>query len=320
MSTTYGIISDIHQNALIRAGPDKTIEVFKPALHALVQEEAQAPVLNGDLVGSFPDQQSQANYMAALLQESAQTGLPVYVLPGSHDTVPIFEAVMNAMTSKHSNIIDTTKADRQKFELGDHHLVFLPGSDSHAGPASQMGYNLEERSRLDPAYNAPKDMKVTHINDLRTLLTDPDKTIIFSHVPRRFNTVLSVDYATFGKAREPFNLNGDYIPAKVIFPVEAAKELEKLGAPIDIMNENFGNEALSEIYKSLGVRFNITGHIHESVGNATDAEGLKVEEGLYVPSLFWNASCLDQGIVGLLSVDDGKVAFENIDIRAYFNR
>ena len=47
-------------------------------------------------------------------------------------------------------------------------------------------------------------------------------------------------------------------------------------------------------------------------------QGNVVKEGMFVPSLFYNASCMDRLMVGMISVDGNKVAYRNIDLRNYF--
>ena len=195
-------------------------------------------------------------------------------------------------------------------------------------------------------------IRIVNIEDLKKQIVDPEKTILFSHVPRKFNNPeTGVDMAEFGIVENNFFadiidykdgerqirtylINGEqgtiikpkpvesYVRNSgfqegAVLPLEIAKHFVAAGAPIKLKRENRGNEDLAKIYEELGIKINVTGHFHESAGRAHDLQGAPVEEGLFVSNLFYNASCLDRLMVGMLSVSDNKAAYENIDLRKY---
>ncbi|MBS3139564.1 metallophosphoesterase [Candidatus Woesearchaeota archaeon] len=307
MTKTYGVISDLH-------GVD--IRVVPPAIGILKHEGIDALVLNGDLIGERSGL-DPADYFAALLEIVGNCGLETYVLMGSHEEVGLCEPILDYFTSKHGNIVNTLR--QRKMETPDHHLVFLPGSDWRSGNAVNRGYALDHQNQTGVYSTEAGLIYVVNINDLRQLITDPEKTLVFSHVPRKFaNPETCVDMAEFWEARQQFELQGLVCKAGSIFPGPVGSHLAQQGAPIKFKRENRGNKFLAEVFEQTGIRKNITGHFHESAGRTHDEEGKTVEEGLFVSDLFYNASCLDRLMVGMVSVDGTKAAYENINLQEYF--
>ena len=306
MATTYGIISDMHRidfRALI------------PAIKILQEEEADALVLNGDISGESSGFKT-SEYFAAVLDIAGKFGLETYVLPGSHEEVHVFEPVLAHFTKKYSNIISTL--EKPKIEKEDHHLVFLLGSNSHAGSALQHGYILENKNASGIYKHEDSYLRIVNMNDLKKLVSEPEKTIVFSHIPRKFDSLENgVDMAIYWETQQAFKLNNQLCEVGSIFPGPVGYNLAKQGVPIKLKQENRGNEGLKKLYAELGITKNITGHFHESAGRAIDLGNHIIPECLFVPELFYNASCMDRLMVGMVSVDGAKVAYEKVDMQKY---
>lgn len=344
MAKTYGVLSDFHE---------VNIRVVPPTIELLKREEVDALVLNGDLFGERSGYNPQ-QYLATILDIVGKSGLETYVLPGSHEEVHLFEPVMAHFTQQYSNLVNTL--DHPFINQEDHHLVFLPGSDWRAGEATNYGYSLENQNNSGVYNHKGKLIRVVNMSDLTRIVSEPDKTLVFSHVPRKFDDPeTGVDMAEFGEVKDTFQqwrveysdgslgmlmthglfaeqLQGHFIENKVrrviesesifegsIYPGEVARKIliESPHLPIELKKENRGNDILRALYEQLSITKNITGHFHESAGRANDLEGRTVQEGLYVSSLFYNASCMDQLKVGMVSVSGPKVAYENIDLRKH---
>ncbi|MEK6861767.1 MAG: hypothetical protein AABY07_07390, partial [Nanoarchaeota archaeon] len=191
------------------------------------------------------------------------------------------------------------------------------GSDWRAGPAVETGFMLERTENPSGLYkNGNKGLiRVVNMDDLKKLVTDPEKTILFSHVPRRFDNVeTGFDVALFGEATLDFPLQGHFVERGSVFPGPVAYKLKEQGFPVKIKQENRGNRDLEEIMKELGINKQVTGHFHESAHRVHDSGCVPVEQGRFTDELFWMASYLDGLKVGILTVDGNKVAYENIDL------
>ena len=306
MATTYGVISDMHRIDL---------RALIPTIKMLQEEEADALVLNGDISGESSGLKTQ-DYFAAVLDITGKFGLETYVLPGSHEEVHIFEPVLAHFTKKYGNIISTLESPKIEKEV--HHLVVLPVSDSRAGSILQDGYALEDKNASGIYKHEDSYLRIVNMNDLKKLVSEPEKTIVFSHIPRKFGCLeTGVDMAIFWETQQAFKLNNQLCEAGSIFPGPVGYNLAKRGAPIKLRQENCGNEGLKKLYAELGITKSITGHFHESAGRAIDLESRIVPECLFVPELFYNASCMDRLMVGMVSVDGSKIAYDNIDLKAY---
>ena len=139
---------------------------------------------------------------------------------------------------------------------------------------------MENQNQSGIYQNEGAYLRVINMNDLKKLVSDPDKTIVFSHVPRKFNNQgTSVDMVEFWEAQQAFPLGDGICEIGSVFPGPAGYGLAQQGAPIKLKKENRGNEALGKIYDELGITKNVTGHFHESAGRANDLQGNAVKEG-----------------------------------------
>ncbi len=321
---TYGVISDIHNNP---GNVPSTIETLKNL-------GVEKLLINGDIANQQQTLQYSQNNVAFVLNAIGESGLESYVQPGSHESLLAFGPVMDAFAEKYSNLIDTTKT--QKAEQLGHELIFLPGTDFSCGGEYQIGNNeqlpsgryiqtqkgLIQFSDFGQYVNALQQgiaqgaMQYFNMNDLRDLVTDPDKSIVVCHVPRKFNDLeTAVDVADFGEAQKDFHLQGNYVKKESVFPLPLAQQLVQAGYPVKLKSENRGNKDLQSLYQELGITKAVSGHFHESGHRAHDSNGNYVSEEELVTDLFWNSGALDLGQTGFLIVDDGKVSYRNVLLR-----
>jgi len=304
MTSQYAIISDVHQNPL---NLNRIIrEVKDLGLDGLI--------INGD-VGNTPE------VITFSLIQAVNSELPVYVQPGSHETINGYELAIKKVSSEYSNLINVL--DQLKIETSDHHLVFLPGSDWTAGgeylikPDLPTGDYFPQGS-LSRYQGLLSKVHVENMNDLTQRVTDPGKTIIFCHVPPKFdNPINCVDMAYFcqkgdevmpGIAVESMiKQRFGNLPNDVIVRIAAANGLL-------LKKENRGNEFLKQVFYKLGVTKAVSGHFHESVHRANDQLSNPVPPGTLVSELFYNASHADAGLFGVLTVNGELVSYQNITV------
>ncbi len=320
MTTTYGIISDIHS-----AHP----QIVKLAIEVLLQEgEADKLILNGDLVGDRFQSLDNPNYLALVLQLAGESGKEAYFNWGSHETLGEAHQVSQVMRSRYSNLNDTVITP--KVEAGDHHLVFIPGSDYASEEVSRMNFTFGRITGDDgkPVTSAVYktnggQVYYTSLEEVKAAITEPDKTIIVSHVPRLFRSIPdAVDTAYFAvNETEGKLIPGTALKQMIIqrYGNQSQEVIEQIARQNGwiFKRENRGNSELQALFEEAGITKAINGHFHESAYQAHNRLGTPVEMGLFGSELFWNASYLDGLKVGLLSVHDGKVAYENVDLRPY---
>ncbi len=337
METKYGIISDIH-----RVDP----RVVFLAIDYFKQKGTNGIILNGDIVGDQYAELSPKDYLALVLDHAGKSNIETFVQPGSHEEVAETEPVIEALQNRYPNLIYTI--EQSKNEKPDHHLVFLPGSDWRFANALHTGYALERGEHQTGLYKTPAGhLRLTNMEDLRKLVTDPDKTILVCHIPRKFSNVeTAVDYAHYLDIMH-VNLSGEpRLKPEGILPAVMRPQFEAAGNPVLRFDstpqteekiiqfarkyspkksisiaverkEDRGNADLEELTTELGIKKYITGHFHEATHRAHDRMGAPRRQGELGDELFWMASHADSGKIGILTVKDNKVAYENIDLTEY---
>ena len=317
MEITYGIISDIHE-----ADPRLVVAAFA----VLKNLGAQKLILNGDLIGDRFPQLNAQEYATIVLQAAAKTGLEVFAQGGSHEEITSFEPVLKAASSHFGNLHDVS--DSPKVEADDHHLIFLPGSDwSPVNPAH--GLYLLSRSEKDKTgfYETETGpIRLTNLNDVLKYTTQPEKTIVVCHVPRRFDSIKTgVDMAYFAEKADKSIMPGVVLETMICRQLHRTRETisQEEFQRIAVQNgytfkrENRGNIDLRDVYQEAGITKTVSGHFHESAHRAHDEMGKPIPEGKFENELHWMASYLDERKVGLLNVRDGAVAYRNVDLRNY---
>ena len=323
MATLYGILSDFH-----RTSPT----TINRALESLKAAGAQYLILNGDVTGEQNAHKiPPPYYLDYLLKAAADTNLETYVQFGSHEEFFSSEEVIRQKSRLYGNIIHIS--NQQAIKINDHNLLFLPGSDVNSGGEYTLGTDLPSgvylrtdkglqhiESKEDYAScqqliqnkQAQGMLHYENTNDLKVHATDPEKTIRICHIPPLSSGKLAIDRAQFGVAKESFTLDKRPIERGSIFPYPIARDLIGYGAPIEMKDENVGNKDLADIMQTLGITKAICGHIHEASQRAHDTQSNPIPQHTYTPSLLWNASCMDKSRIGLLTVQDNQVAYQNV--------
>lgn len=326
--TNYGLISDIHKDPRIVA----------TAIDVLKKEGTDKLLVNGDIGETQETLQDSQNYVAFVLDIIGKSGLEAYVQPGSHETFGAFSPVLDAMSERYPNLIDTIKTP--SVDGKNHRLVFLPGSDWNAGGEYTIGnqqeiptgtyiktqeglikfFDFDQYIDLIQQGVAQGILHYQNMADLKGRVSDPDKTIVVCHVPRKFDNIdICVDMAYF--AEKP---DGSLMPGVVVeniirqqvgnVPYDVIEKIAKENN-FTFKHENSGNEDLRDLYQELGLTKAINGHFHESGHRANDSQGNAVFQGQMVAELFWNSGHLDVGQTGILTVGDGKVSYRNINLQ-----
>ena len=322
----YGVISDVHNDP----------RIVPLAIGVLKKLGAQRLLINGDIGNHQKTLQDSQNYVAFILDAVGRSGLESFVQPGSHEPLLAYIPVVEHFSERYSNIVNVLK--KQKAEVNGHDLVFLPGSDFTCGGEFQIGNDsqipsgryiqtqdglveFEDLGQYVGALQrriAQGAFQYINIRDLRKLVSNPEKTVLICHVPRKFhNLETCVDVAEFGEASADFMFGRDEVKMGSVFPIQVAPKIAQEGYPVVLRKENRGNEDLKNICNEIGIKKAISGHFHESSHRANDSNSLHVDEGKLVEELYWNAGCLDMGCAGLLSVSGERVKYQNVRLQDY---
>lgn len=356
--TKYGVISDLH-------GDPKILPV---AIEILKSQGAEKLLVNGDIGDSQKTLEDSQNYYAFVLDQIGKSGLESFVQPGSHETLLGYGPVIDYFADKYDNMMDTQRISH--IDTNGHQLIFLPGSDFSCGGEYLIGDNeipsgrymhtekgalqfdtLEEYVSAINGGVTKGAFQYANMDYIKKIATNPEKTIMVCHVPRKFNNLENaVDMAHFYQERayhkDPKDWNNFTFTELNVLPgtipigslkvddsirIYGEKDSDEkiLQEMVDYMKkeevskwcsiverkQNRGNEDLARLYDELGIRKAVSGHFHESGHRACDRQGNHVQERVYTPELFWNSGFLSGGQTGILTVRGKDVKYQNINLR-----
>ncbi len=323
--TKYGVISDVHKDP----------RVVVAAIDFLKSKGIEKLIVNGDIGERQDTLKDSQNYLAYVINEIGKSGIESYIQPGSHESLGFYAPVMEHFLGKYSNLIDAVK--NRKLESSEHHLVFLPGSDWNiqggeytfgSGNITTGDYYINNSGEFFSPSISEEEIRnlnitgTTHyenMGDLKRLVSNPDKTIVICHVPRRFDNLENcVDMAYFAERGD-----GSLMPGIVVENMIKKKfgdvSKEKMNYVANqngftLKRENRGNEVLKKLYEEIGITKAVSGHFHESGHRANDRNSNHVEENKFVSELFWNSGHLDAGQTGILTVRGNEVSYQNFNL------
>ncbi len=323
-----GIISDVH------AQP----EFVRKGIARLQRLGVERLIVNGDIGIHAPLLEDSQRYTAGILEAVGDSGLESYVQPGSHESISGYGPMVDILSSRYGNLIDMLRTPF--VDIAGYRFAFLPGSDSLSGGEYTFGieaptgrYAVTETelvpitgwdtvSQLQAEERFQGELHYTNIRDLIPRIETAEKTILVCHVPARFAVgAQGVDFAYFARDSEGSIIPGYHLEAQIVDAVQK-KEGRKATADeiIRIANahgftfqrENVGNVLLRRFLDEMRISCAINGHIHESGHHAHDREGNPVPQGKPLPELFWNSGCFDRKQMGILTLSDEGVAYQNV--------
>lgn len=280
-----GIFSDIHQS------PQHIVD----ALKFFLEEKVDLLIGAGDISNSYPA-------LEYVIRNLAAAGLPAVLIPGSHETVDDW---YKAFKLAPSHIIDGLR--QRKLSLDSFDLVLLPGSEFTAG--GDFTLTDQGDSRFE------EGVYKTSVNDLESLVTQPEKTIIVCHNPPKFQTERGLDYAFFSDTKNHV-LPGYH----ALFYNQVLEKHERY----QTKRENRGYQPLTEKIKIIfpGKKEKvIAAHFHEMTHRATNREEKPVSENSWTENLYHLASNLDLDRVAVWETRTGnnllEVKYKNINLEKF---
>ncbi len=128
----YGVISDAHGE----------VEKAKLCAEEFRKRGVDGIILTGDLPSNEglrygrTDSRADKSEIKEVLEAVAQTGLPIFVIPGNHEQKPDYTQALAEVTAKYNNVIDMTKF--RVFNGDDVDFVSLPGYQTFKIPGRQF--------------------------------------------------------------------------------------------------------------------------------------------------------------------------------------
>lgn len=170
----YGVISDAHGE----------VERARYFAQLFKQQGVDGIIMPGDIVKNEQlrygraDAQNDTVELISVLSAVAETGLPVFVIPGNHETKPVYEAALHSLTQKFPNLIDMTRY--RIFDGDDVDFVSLPGYQTFSSAGHQF---IPENG-----YWAKPDY-IKQLAELRQRLKGNDAIVLVTHAAGKTNAV-----------------------------------------------------------------------------------------------------------------------------------
>lgn len=160
----YGVLSDIH-------GEVGKIDYF---LREFEKQNIEAILVPGDIALNEQlrygqaDAENDTDEIITVLKMLGKTGLPIYVIPGNHETRESFAKALGVVTKEYPNVIDMTQY--RVLDGDDADIISLPGYQTFSIPGRKF--------IPDDSYWANRS-NVDEIQALRVGLDDP--VILLTH-------------------------------------------------------------------------------------------------------------------------------------------
>lgn len=128
----YGVISDAHGE----------VEKARAFAQKFKEMGVDGIIMPGDLAINETirygqrDSNSDKDKIKQVLEVVAETGLPVFVIPGNHERKKDYESALAEVTAKYKNVIDMTQF--RVFDGDDVDFVSLPGYQTFKIPGRQL--------------------------------------------------------------------------------------------------------------------------------------------------------------------------------------
>ena len=276
-----GVISDPHGE----------VEQAEKAAKILKERGVDAILIPGDLARNdplrygIPDEYDDTQEIIAVLRAVAAVGVPVFVVPGNHETRTAYTAAMTTISKEYTNIFDMTIY--RVFDGDDADVISLPGYQIK----EQQGY----RFIPDDGYWATPTM-IEEISLLREGLDDP--VFLLSHGPGK----------TTGNANKTTGIVG---------PGTGFDTKQRPGKDV-------GDAFTTTTMMKNNIQHGISGHIHEAGGLAATFHGTPVPERIWAESFIANFGTLEEwtyldkstkaGMAGIITVNWTLAMYETITV------
>lgn len=236
-----------------------------------------------------------------VLRQFKELKIPKYIIPGNYETVDTYQAIMKDFL----DFYDCTKYKNRFKDIKGYRLIFLPGTEVAVGSGrfrffkekkdlekfkNQIGEAMVSRAR-EFSPKVFEEMEIGResfvLEEIKKYVEDPDKTLIISHMPPKFEGERTIDRAEF------FIVEGDKMKNS---------------------KDNVGSKALREFIEETGIKKLACGHIHEAGGIANRLDGSYVEEGVFFRELFYNVGAGAEGKAGIITLKGNKAKYEKTKV------
>ncbi|MCG2717636.1 MAG: metallophosphoesterase [Nanoarchaeota archaeon] len=266
-TAVLGIISDSH-------GYTENVEKFSQYFKEI---KAEGIIMLGDYAqmtySKIDSDLTNYNEIESSLEAALKTGLPVYVIPGNHETKEDYTKAIETLSKEYGNLFDLSKI--RMVDGDDFDLVSNPYGNG-------FGYFSE-------GFEGTEAQLLEVVNYVKKIQKDKDPGILVTHKPPKCKGKYGIDV-----------------------PFLIAKDEDM----------NVGDENLDKFMKEYGIKFSLSGHIHEAGGRGVTADGdfippeefvdeMRLNPGAASPQSYWGEKFYE-GSAMILTIEDGKAKYRQV--------
>ena len=222
------------------------------------------------------------------LEAVAQTGLPIFVIPGNHEEVSVYDKALATIRSKYPKVIDMTE-----YRIFDGNVVDFLSLPGYSIKTSPITYE-------DP--QVPGDIITTSL-----ILMPKDGFHITSDEFRRTeNMSRTVNSPLVLITHGPGKIIGDSTPG------------------MTFEGKDEGDQRITKLMQKNNISFAIVGHIHEAGGIATTLNGTRVKPGEWSSQFMLNVGTLEnwkysdgevrKGMIQIVTFKGNQAKYETITL------
>jgi len=269
----FGVVSDIH-NEPIKA---------KKIADKLMQENVDAIVVTGDMAKTLPMpfNLSEKKHIRDSLIPFLETGKPIYVIAGNHETRFVYKKTMKQLAEDYDNLFDL--ATLKYADLNGVNLFGVSGG--YPGPIGNFS--------LDYALK-----KV----DKAVFSLDKDPVLMISHMPPRFNHPGAIDCVYDVLTND----------GKIIKNRHKGEKVIEEGNGKKLNSQNKGEQDLTDLILEGDISFSVSGHYHMNQGANDFSEN--IPQNILVYRLFMNPGAAKYDMAGILTIKGEKAKYELLKI------
>lgn len=275
-------------------------------VEALKNHNLDAAVYLGDAPSNIRDHpQKHFEEIARSVLAFDKIEVPVFWIPGNYENFQAYSFAFRELDNELENVMDMSSKNTARFR--DYNFVFIPGSSEEK---FTRGFHVRDDKETGNYETNQEPIHIFNLNDLKTTVENPEKTVVFAHHPCYIEGERTIDLA----------IHANYQGRLLVGP-EAHRLIMMKRA--NALPKHQGDKKLTRLIRDLGVKKFVSGDIHEGVA-INDLDGKLIEEGEFSEQLFANPGPAKEGDYGILTLrDDGKAAMKRYNVagekRDYFN-
>jgi len=296
METVYGFLSDADRGT--------SRHIIQAHLGNFIRRGVHAVVLLGEM-GDLE------NGIASWAHDHHKN---LFTIPGSHESLD-WITQMRLLQQSYGIV---NGIDQPFFDMRDHQLVFVPGTELVAGAG---GFYLTNEGVTGVRMSPGGAGYFFNVNDIARSVIDPRTTLVMAHTPPLQQGPDATDYAYFHEGEMEETVGDHTHVQRYVTPGidEEYRNLCRLSdekLPVQHANRGYGplRNAVDRVFPRGTLKLP-HGHFTETFGRARTRDGHRVPERTYVSEVIHNASSLDVHMkAGIWTYCNGQVAVEKVPL------